>query len=616
MAITRSDIPVDPSVQHAPDLDRSPDAAAPPIPKPTVSHRLFYGLLAVLAVVTAYSNCLTNGFHFDDIPVIQSNLYLQKLGNIPRFFKAASTFTSTSGNAAYRPLTAASFAVDYAWGGGLNPAAFHATQLLLHLLTGAGVFLLARRMLQAWGSPYADDLALFGAALFGLHRVNTEAVNYLTARSEILAALGVTYSLVWFIHAGRWRKSFLWLLPMALGSLAKPSALIFPLVLFAYLALVPQPPAPQRDLATVLRTLRYFLPALLLAAGLFFFINAMGGPHLNYGHMPRMIFLQSQPRSWIYYLRLFVFPWPLSMDYGWLPVLHWRDAQVIGNAGALLLLGVAAVGYAWRRPFPGRLFLFGTVWFAASLLPSSSIFPLIELMREYRLYLPSAGLCICVIALAAELGAWLLPHRGGRSLLLLAGAALLGFQGVGTYQRNRVWRTDYTLWKSAVEASPENGRAWLGLAIAYLDAGQPGLARPCLERADSLGFRTHTLELNFARLEMIEGRKAEAELHFQRAIEIAPHEGDAHFGYALWLRENSRRDEAIVEMRTGLSLSPSSQFGRHTLMRLFDETGRLTEYCALARETLELGGDPALQTVYRRKCTTPGSAPAANPAAR
>ncbi len=590
----------------------TPAGSKPPLPRDTSdpSRLAMYGLLAVLAVVTAYSNGLANGFHFDDLPVIQSNLYLQKLGNIPLFFRDASTFTSTSGNAAYRPLAAASFALDYAWGGGLNPVAFHATQLLLHLLMGAGVFLIARHVLRNGGSTHADELALFGAALFGLHRVNTEAVNYITARSEILAALGVVYSLAWFIHAGRWRNRYLWLLPMALGSLAKPSALVFPLVLFAFLALPPHAPPRADDAPGPLQLWRHVLPALALAAGLFFFINAMGGAHLNYGQMPRAIFMQSQPRSWLYYLRLFFWPWPLSMDHGWKPLLYWQDVRVAGSAGLLAMLGVITGVYAWRRPYPGRFFLFGTAWFAAGLLPSSSIFPLIELMREYRLYLPSAGLCFCVVALAAELCALQVLRPGGRFMLVLAGAALLGLQGAGTYQRNRVWRTDFTLWKSATEASPDNGRAWLGLAIAYLDAGQPALARPCLERAEVLGFRTHTLELNFARLEMIEGRKAAAEPHFLRAIEIAPHEGDAYFGYALWLREYSRTEEAIARLRTGLSLSPSSRFARQLLLQLYDETGQRVGYCDLARETLALGGDPALEQLYRGKCAAAAPAPA------
>jgi hypothetical protein len=39
-------------------------------------------------------------------------------------------------------------------------------------------------------------LALFGATLFCVHRANSETVNFLTLRSEILAAIGVVGSFV------------------------------------------------------------------------------------------------------------------------------------------------------------------------------------------------------------------------------------------------------------------------------------------------------------------------------------------------------------------------------------------------------------------------------------
>ena len=78
-------------------------------------------------VFATYSNHFHNSFHFDDATVIQNNAYLRSLHNIPLFFRNAATFSSYPPNAAYRPLTSTSFALDY-WLGGGNPFFFHVTQ--------------------------------------------------------------------------------------------------------------------------------------------------------------------------------------------------------------------------------------------------------------------------------------------------------------------------------------------------------------------------------------------------------------------------------------------------------------------------------------------------------
>ena len=213
-----------------------------------------------------------------------------------------------------------------------------------------------------------------------------------------------------------------------------------------------------------------------------------------------------------------------------------------------------------------------------------------------------------------ELAGALLPRPGGRALLLSAGAALLALQGLGTYQRNRVWRTDLTLWQSATEASPENGRAWQGLAIAYLDAGRPDAARPCLARADALGHVSHILELAYLRVALARGDQAAGLRHSLRAIQLAPNEGDVYFGHAVWLHEYNHQDEAIAELETGLALSPSNLFARQALQQLYEAAGRRSDYCRLARETVALSGNALPETNFSSKCVAGTPSPDQPPA--
>src|SRR3954468_12850033 len=107
---------------------------------------LLAGLAALGMFIGAYSNSLDNAFNFDDIHVVQQNLFVRDLANVPRFFTDARTFSSLPANAVYRPIVSLSLAIDYAIAGGLNPIAFHVTQLLLFAAVGAMLFVLYARL--------------------------------------------------------------------------------------------------------------------------------------------------------------------------------------------------------------------------------------------------------------------------------------------------------------------------------------------------------------------------------------------------------------------------------------------------------------------------------------
>ncbi len=161
--------------------------------RPSSGNLFLLAAASAVLVFAAYSNHFRNSFHFDDGSVIQNNAYLRSLRNVPLFFRDATTFTSYTPNAAYRPLTSASFALDYWWGGGLDPLPFHVTQFGWHLVMSLLVFLFFERVLALAGveRQAARAAALGAAALFAVHRLNSETVNFLTLRSEILAAVGV-----------------------------------------------------------------------------------------------------------------------------------------------------------------------------------------------------------------------------------------------------------------------------------------------------------------------------------------------------------------------------------------------------------------------------------------
>jgi len=313
-----------------------------------------WGVLAILLLLLAYSNHFRNGFHFDDASVIQNNAFLRSLRNVPLFFRDGSTFSSHPANATYRPLTSTSFAFDYWRGKGLDPVHFHVTQWVLHIALGILVFFFLLRVLTLVGTPgYRGLIALFAAALFCVHRANTETVNFLTLRSEILSTCGVVGSFVAYQYGSlRVRRSYAWLLPALIGAFAKQTAIVFAPLFALYLLLLPrelpdhaETPRERRRAALTMA----FPP--FVAAALFYVLqDRLGGAELIYGSTPPRVYLQTQLFAWLHYVRLFVLPLGLSADADWSPIIHWYDTRVVAGAlFAAIALGAAAL-YARRRP--------------------------------------------------------------------------------------------------------------------------------------------------------------------------------------------------------------------------------------------------------------------------
>jgi len=168
---------------------------------------------AVVVIAAAYANSLDNAFHFDDSHVIETNIYLRSLANVSRFFTDAYTFSSLPQNATYRPLVTLSLALDYARGG-LGPRTYHTTQIALLLITGA--------MLAAFFVPLIGRwAALFAATLFCVHTANTETMNLISARSELLSTIGLLGSFLLYQRSPFARRTLLYLLPLVVGALAK-----------------------------------------------------------------------------------------------------------------------------------------------------------------------------------------------------------------------------------------------------------------------------------------------------------------------------------------------------------------------------------------------------------
>ena len=127
--------------------------------------------------------------------------------------------------------------------------------------------------------------------------------------------------------------------------------------------------------------------------------------------------------------------------------------------GLVVVLFCSALFLAKRE----RLLSFCILWFLGNLVIESSFIGL-ELVFEHRTYLPSMLAVLMVVAII---------YRGipSRWLGVMTLCAITVICGAWTFDRNRVWRDDVTLWNDCVLKSPGKPRTHLNLGRALAKKG-------------------------------------------------------------------------------------------------------------------------------------------------
>ena len=415
-------------------------------------------IILVCLASLSYIPSLRGPFQFDDLPVIQESpaLYLVDLS-----WGAVRNALSSPGSP-NRPVANLTFALNY-YVGGMEPWGFHVVNLAIHLATILVLYLFVQRLLTLpalWGpdSPSARRVAFITALLWGLHPVQAQAVTYIVQRMTSLATLLYLLALWCYLSAsqqlGRNRRHWLFAGAALSGLLAagtKEIAVTLPLSigLLEVYFLCSFDPVRLRKHWPVWGVV--CLALIGVGAWVVWVVMDHGGMTMLLSAtqpVQPMTFaerLLTAPRVTLHYLGLLAFPLPsrLVVDYLFpLSTSLTAPMTTLPSMVAVLGLLVFAVGSARRRP----LVSFCILWFFLH-LALETLAPVLDLVFEHRLYLPSVGVMILAALgierlLCAEWGRWAVPWRIG---VRVAVTALAVFLAIGTWQRNLVWADEVTL---------------------------------------------------------------------------------------------------------------------------------------------------------------------------
>ncbi len=532
---------------------RSTSRVAAAAPQPPASLRPWHAaLLLILLGAAVYGNAQRGPFLLDDQRSVRENLTIRDLSALGTVLHPPAQSPMTG-----RPVPNLTLALNYATGGeAVRP----------YRLTNIGIHLLAAVTLFAWlaatfarlggggvGAGPGIGMAFAISAIWLVHPLNSETVNYLTQRTEALMGLFVLLAL-WASARGlngrqpaRWDALAIIAAFLAVGS--KESALVLPLLLvlwdraFAFDSLAAAWAARRRLYLGVLSSWLLFAA---FARELPFFVEKGFQESVS-----RLDYLLHQGPIVLRYLGLSAWPQNLVFDYGAPGTLEF--ATVLPAVAVVAALGLLTLVALWRWP---RLGFWGA-WFFITLAPASSFIPIpTEVAAERRMYLPLVAVLVLAAVLVRHLAARLGTTPARTRLPGALTAVLVLALGATTVARNRDYQDAVRLWQTSLDRWPQ-ARAHEHLSMAYRDLG----------------------------------RLDDSERHLRLA---APDSPNARHALASFLLERGEVQEAIVEFREYIRLRPDDPnilLGREefaiALMQAGDFAGAAEQFRLIAERAPE-----------------------------
>ncbi len=519
-------------------------AISNPVDQTLLIRRRLFWMLSIAAFLL-FAPTIGHGFVLDDIAVIENNRFVQEgLGGIPDLFSTFYWKGFWDANAGlYRPLSMIMFAIEWAISPN-NPAIHHFINVLLYALTVGLLFKLLLKILPNYSVWVSFAITL----IFAVHPSHTEVVANIKSRDEILCFLFflLTFSSLLKARSGKPIDLVKTALLFFGCLLSKEAGIMYLPILGLYFWMV-----QKESLVPVFRKL---LP-LMLVTGVWLILHQLvihsdPTPPIQYGYHDNSLVAcenSSQVATGIGILGRYVLetvaPYNLSYDYSYnqIPCLNFISLPVIGTLAALILAALIVIKTRKSKPE----IAFGILFFLISIALVTNIFSLIGATYANRLiYAPSLGMILALVIGLFTLFKSQQTQKWQSAAVLIF--VLIGIVfSIQTFQRNKAWESNTTLFTADVQNSPNSGRVQFNYGVLKMNSEEVdstllrqewSLAVSSFKKAisiDSLDAGSYTnLAVVYFRLKNFD----QSVLSTQKAIELNPTDtslygnlGDAYF---------------------------------------------------------------------------------------
>ena len=512
---------------------------------PTVQNVKFAFIVATVAAII-YLPILSADFVYDDVLQIEIDTYIHQ----PQHFAdVLSLKVMTQGVIDNnRPVMLLSLMLDSVlWG--KTPFGYHLTNLLLHSLCSAIVFVLLYaflRRISARKEQEAGPLwgAFIGAMLFAIHPINSEAVSVAAFREDLLAAFFTMLVLILAeqFPAKRFIVNFFLgcgiVISVFAAAAAKESGVVASFFLLMYWLIVRE--SGDRRKWTIL-VAAGFAATLLFVILRFTVVPPLANvivPKIPYlgGSFSRMLAIQ--PRIWLFQLLELFWPGLMCADLGGYSIRKISLTMAI-IALSIVYIGAVIVG---RK---NKIFALGMMFFTAALLPTSNFIPIIWPIADRYLYLPMFGM-------SAAVGAIICRLKIGKKLRIIAivTACIIGLHlCCFTVERELVWHNGSSLWQDTVNKNPVSFVGSFNLGFVLFNKGDYQHALSAFEDASANKPYKAAVKAAMAMTYEAMGRTDEADEFFEKAVSLDGHDGssDSLIDSLLWTHSQKKKLRIIAD---------------------------------------------------------------------
>jgi Flp pilus assembly protein TadD len=468
---------------------------------------------------------------------------------------------------------------------GLSAGAHHVMNVVLHALSA---LVLVAALHRLTGSFVRSSLV---GAWFAVHPLNVENVAWVSERKTLLATLFVFVALFayagWVRHGGR-KRMLLVCLAHALAVMAKPTAVVFPLLL---LLLDFWPLRRVRGVFVVTEKIPLF--AISAASSvLTFFAQRSGGAVVDTVSVPIGERLGNAAISYAWYLQKTFCPSHLSFFYPHPVTVGEHVSMKMAALATLLLIAITLLVATQIKRLP--YLAVGWSWFLFALLPVIGVVQVGGQSRADRYaYLALIGIFMAV--------AWVLPEAPPlrlRGTVVAACASVVVLVFIA-YQQCGHWRDSTTLFSYGVSEDPKNWIAWGNLGLVRLGEDRLDEAAECFRRSLAINPDNPNATFNIGYVRSLQGRHPEARQWYERTLSIRAEDVRASVALALSCLDSGDPESAFRLAVSARAVAPDNAMALYAMAVSGSSTGRPDDAASALRSLEAVSPDLARDAARR-----------------
>ncbi len=488
----------------------------------------------------------TNSFdfiYFDD-----NSLIINRIDRMDSLFKTKDFILEPvfdeNASKFYRPVLNLSFLIDTVISGG-ELGFYHFSNVLMHIIA---VFLLLL-FLTELGCSKLSSLA--ASLLFAVHPALTFAVAWVPGRNDILLAIFVLLTMIFFIKSiksAKMRDFVLMSVFFILSLFTKETAIIIPIVFASYIFFYNKIGSMnKKNIVWIIITV--IIP--LLFYGIFRFLTlSQGSSEVNILKIIMNIIKSFGANIW-YFGIIF-----LTEKVILFPQLNLHIQDLIGGFIPILIISGFCVFF--RKSINFKHILFGLIWFAIFIIPTYAMGS--SIYYTHRLYIPIIGILIVLIEIVSTVYK---TYPKIKLALYTFFAVLLIFMLVMSYKQSFYYKDRASFWLKAYEENPSSSVACTGVSKYYMSINN-------LEKAEEFALKalnkskskdTSILISNLALIKHKKGENQEAEELYKKALDSglkSKYDEYSYTGLSKIYEDKNDIEKALSIIDEGLSVMPNS----------------------------------------------------------